>query len=232
MNPAGTGTRAVKSGRNRNHFQNPAGTGIKQNPAGTGILATTLAKERLIQEMTTANTATEEVKGNETPRTTFDTAWDAVLNEGGESDGSQSEEADQLYRKQLNDYLKEKRVQDLSSDPLKYWQKKHVQYPWLANMVRKYHSPPPGSASAERLFSSAKNVLGQTCLAMKPENMEQNLFLKYGLRACGYGRLSDVPKDFVAPNVKPVSKPIVADSVDEDIDVEVDISSDESENED
>ena len=35
----------------------------------------TLAKERLIQEMTTANTATEEVQGNETPRTTFDTAW-------------------------------------------------------------------------------------------------------------------------------------------------------------
>ena len=78
-------------------------------------------------------------------------------------------------------------------------------------MVRKYHSPPPGS------------VLGQTCLAMKLEHMEQNLFLKYGLRACGYGRLSDVPKDFVAPNVKPVPKPIVADSVDEDIDIEVDI---------
>ena len=140
MNPAGTGTRAVKSGRNRNHFQNPAGTGIKQNPAGTGILAATLAKERLIQEMTTANTATEEVQGNETPRTTFDTAWDAVLNESGESDGSQSEEADQLYRKQLNDYLKEKRVQDHSPDPLKYWQEKHVQYPWLANMMRKYQS--------------------------------------------------------------------------------------------
>ena len=99
-------------------------------------------------------------------------------------------------------------------------------------MVRKYHSPPPGSASTERLFSSAKHVLGQTRLAMKPENIEQNLFLKYGLRACGYGRLSDVPNDFVAPNVKPVPKPIVADSVDEDIDVEVDISSDESENED
>ena len=62
----------------------------------------TLAKERLIQEMTTANTATEEVQGNET----FDTAWDAVLNEVGESDGSQSEQADQLYRKQLNNYLK------------------------------------------------------------------------------------------------------------------------------
>ena len=60
--------------------------------------------------MTTANTATEEVKGNETPPTTIDTAWDAVLNEGGESDSTQSEEADQLYPKQLNDYLKEKRV--------------------------------------------------------------------------------------------------------------------------
>ena len=67
---------------------------------------------------------------------------------------------------------------------------------------------------------------------MKPENIEQHLFLKYGLRACGYGQLSDVPKDFVAPNVKPVPKPIVADSVYEDIDIEVDISSDESAKED
>ena len=57
---------------------------------------------------------------------------------------------------------------DLSSDPLKYWQEKHAQYPWLANMVRKYHSPPPSSASAERLFSSAKHGL-----AMKPKNMKQ-----------------------------------------------------------
>ena len=56
--------------------------------------------------MTTANTAIEEIQGNETPHTTFETAWDAVLNEDGESDGSQSEEADQLYRKQLNNYLK------------------------------------------------------------------------------------------------------------------------------
>ena len=56
--------------------------------------------------MTTANTAIEEIQGNETPHTTFETAWDAVLNEGVESDGSQSEEADQLYRKQLNNYSK------------------------------------------------------------------------------------------------------------------------------
>ena len=97
---------------------------------------------------------------------------------------------------------------------------------------KKYTSIAVHLQSAERLFSSAKHVLGQTRLAIKPENMEQNLFLKYGLRACGYGRLSDVPKDFVAYNVKPVPKPIVADSVDEDIDIGVDISSDESENED
>ena len=75
-------------------------------------------------------------------------------------------------------------------------------------MVRKYHSLQPGNAPAERLFLSAKHVLGQTRLAMKPENKEQNLFLKYGLIACGYGRLSDVPKPkgFCCPQCETGSK--------------------------
>ena len=68
-------------------------------------------------------------------------------------------------------------------------------------MVRKYHWAPPDSSSAEKLFSAAKNVIGQSRLSMKPANMERNLFLKYGIREInygGYGRLSNIPEDFIA----------------------------------
>ena len=91
-------------------------------------------------------------------------------------------------------------MKDVRGDPLQYWCTKQQQYPVLAEMVRKYQSPPPGSASAERLFSAAKLVLGQTRLAMRPENMEQNLFLKYGLRALTTLPDVHVPEGFVAPN--------------------------------
>ena len=46
----------------------------------------------------------------------------------------------------------------------------------------------------------AKLVLGQTRLAMRPENMEQNLFLKYGLRALTTLQDVHVPEGFVARN--------------------------------
>ena len=109
--------------------------------------------------------------------------WDTVLNEGGDSDSSQLEEADQPYRTQLNDYSKKKRVQDLASDSLHYWDSQSGRVNVnLANMVKKYHCPSPDSASAVKLFSAAKHVLGQTRLSMKPANVERSLFLKYGLR--------------------------------------------------
>ena len=84
-----------------------------------------------------------------------------------------------------------------------------------------------------KLFSTAKHVLGQTRLSMKPKNMEQNLLLKYELRASGYGRLSDVPEDFVSPNAVSIPKPIISDTAPEleEIDIEIYISSDESDNE-
>ena len=70
-------------------------------------------------------------------------------------------------------------------------------------MVRKYHSAPPDSASAQKLFSAAEHVHGQSRLSVKPANMDQNVFLKCGLRAMNYGgyvQLSNVSGDFIAPN--------------------------------
>ena len=65
-----------------------------------------------MQEMVIANT--EGGHQRETPSTTFET----VLNEGGNLDCPQLGEL--INRIELNDYLKEKRVQDHASDPLQY----------------------------------------------------------------------------------------------------------------
>ena len=74
----------------------------------------------------------------------------------------------------------------MKNDPLDHWKVEQHEYPKLANMARRYLSAPPGSAASERLFSTAKNVLGITRLSLTPTNMEANLFLKYNIRALGY----------------------------------------------
>ena len=75
-----------------------------------------LAKELVIQETVTANT--EEEHQRETPSTTFETVWDAVLNEVGNLTALSRRKLINCI--ELNDYLKEKRVQDPASDPLQY----------------------------------------------------------------------------------------------------------------
>ena len=89
-----------------------------------------------------------------------------------------------INRIERNDYLKEGTGPRIRPTSVLGLGREDVN---LANMVRKYHCPPPDSASAVKLFSAAKHVLGQTRLSMKPANVERNLFLKYRLRAMTYG---------------------------------------------
>ena len=132
--------------------------------------------------------------------TTDKDSWSAILNDDSDQQ-SQDEEAEAPYRVELNRYIKEKRIQDLKADPLNYWKVKQAEYPHLANLARRYLSPPPGSAASERLFSTGKHVLGTTRLRLKPENMEANLFLKYNIRSLGYRTELPTPDDdWVAPN--------------------------------
>ena len=68
---------------------------------------------------------------------------------------------------------------------------------------------------------------------VQPANMDQNLFLKHGLRAInyvGYGRLSNIPEDCIAHYAAFMPK-LTSKTVPEDdilANVEIDISSDES----
>lgn len=166
--------------------------------------------------------------GEDEPSTSKD-SWAAVLVDNDSGQDSQDEEMEAPYRVELQRYLKEKRIADLTKDPLTYWRVKHNEFPHLGTLARRYLCPPPGSAASERLFSTGKNVLGTKRLSLKPDNMEANLFLKYNIRALGYK--TDLPRvtdDFVAPNEGNLPEAVVGEVHDDETsDVEIIMSDDE-----
>uniref|UniRef100_A0A1X7VTB1 HAT C-terminal dimerisation domain-containing protein n=1 Tax=Amphimedon queenslandica TaxID=400682 RepID=A0A1X7VTB1_AMPQE len=74
-------------------------------------------------------------------------------------------------------YLKEP-LQERHIDPLSYWKIKQVLWKALALMATKFLSIPPSSASSERLFSSAGDIISKERNRLGTEKAEKLLFLK------------------------------------------------------
>ena len=74
-------------------------------------------------------------------------------------------------------YLKEP-IQDRHTEPLSYWKSKQVLWKGLALMASKYLSTPPSSASSERLFSSAGDIISKERNRLGTEKAEMLLFVK------------------------------------------------------
>ena len=79
----------------------------------------------------------------------------------------------------------------------------------IRNEVTKYvkdklepQCPPFSSVASERAFKVAKNLVGDTRLRLRLENVEMNLFLKYNLRAINYeiDQLKTPLDEYLAPN--------------------------------
>ena len=85
----------------------------------------------------------------------------------------EDQELEDVFRNELQIYLKEKR-NDLREDPFTYWKANSARFPHMAELVRRYHCAPPGSAASERVFNTAKDVFGQ-------EDSALNLLI---LKAC------------------------------------------------
>ena len=201
-----------------------------------------LGKEMLINEVVnrvqTAESSTPssqedpEDTTQQQRSTTSSQTWAAILDAGSQTeDDAEDEEMTTRIRREVNQYLKEKRC-ELKSDPLEYWRVNKTVYPNLADLARKYHSAPPSSAAPERLFSTAKQVLKPTRLNLKPVNLEASLFLKRNLTAFGYSTdFEACPQDFKLPNSSTEPPP---DNVLDDIELDnesensdINISSDE-----
>lgn len=95
--------------------------------------------------------------------------WDAY-----ETDDNDSDEFD--------NYLKLARFRGSDNDLLEWWQTNEPIFPNLAKLAKKILPIPAGSSSSERLFSVAGRVLEERRTNLRPEKVNQTLFVNSNLR--------------------------------------------------
>lgn len=66
---------------------------------------------------------------------------------------------------------------DADSDPLQWWRLHEADFPRLSQMAKKYLSIPATSAPSERIFSTGGNIVTCTRACLKPESVDQLVFL-------------------------------------------------------
>eukprot|EP00731_Ephydatia_muelleri_P029211 Em0020g855a len=71
----------------------------------------------------------------------------------------QSDDHLQHLQDELDRYLKEAEINFRKDDPLLWWRSHETYFPTIAKLARKYLCIPASTASSERLFSTAKNIL-------------------------------------------------------------------------
>lgn len=65
----------------------------------------------------------------------------------------------------------------LAGDPLSWWREHEVEYPLLARFAKRYLCIPGTSVSAERVFSTAGDIVTAQRSALTPDHVDQLLFL-------------------------------------------------------
>lgn len=82
---------------------------------------------------------------------------------------------------QLQLYLAEPAVTH-TSNPFSWWAANGSRFPQLARVARKFLAIPASSVASERVFSTAGLVVNTRRSALKPEHVEQLVFLSQNLR--------------------------------------------------
>ena len=94
-----------------------------------------------------------------------------------EDEGLEPVEADDLL-KELERYLKTAETNFRSDDPLLWWRNHESCFPTIAKLARKYLSIPASTAPAERVFSTAKNIVQKKRWRILPERLCTCIFLR------------------------------------------------------
>ena len=79
-------------------------------------------------------------------------------------------------------YLKEAEINFRKDDPMEWWRKHEVHFPHVAKLARKYLSIPASTAPAERVFSTAKNVLQKKRWSLLPKRLGKCIFLRHNAK--------------------------------------------------
>lgn len=72
----------------------------------------------------------------------------------------------------------------LTGDPLSWWREHQAAFPLLSNLARNTLCIPGTSVAAERVFSTAGDIVTAQRSALKPEHVDQLLFLHKNLKTC------------------------------------------------
>lgn len=70
----------------------------------------------------------------------------------------------------------------LTEDPLNWWRVHEITFPLLSRLSKRYLCIPGTSVSAERVFSTAGDVVTAKRSALKPEHVDQLVFLQKNLQ--------------------------------------------------
>ena len=87
---------------------------------------------------------------------------------------------EEVVKLQLESYLSEPCIES-DEDPLQWWKQHAIQFPAIARIARKYLCISAMSASSERLFSTAGNVLTPRRSSLNPEKVDMLVFLAKNL---------------------------------------------------
>lgn len=85
--------------------------------------------------------------------------------------------------KALDEVMRYKEVKPLplSTNPLNWWREHEGEYPLLSCQAKRYLCIPGTSVPAERIFSTAGDIVTAQRSALKPEHVDQLLFLNKNL---------------------------------------------------
>lgn len=68
------------------------------------------------------------------------------------------------------------------ANPLNWWKEHETEYPFLSTLAKRYLCIPGTSVSAERIFSTADDIITAQRSALTPEHVDQIIFLHKNLK--------------------------------------------------
>ena len=77
---------------------------------------------------------------------------------------------------EIKNYKDLKRI-EMHEDPLKWWNRNAMGFPYLKSVAARYLSSPPSSVESERTFSIGGNIVTKDRSRLKADNTEKLIFL-------------------------------------------------------
>ena len=108
----------------------------------------------------------------------FDLLFGRKDESSGEVIGTDNDHIEDEYQR----YLKEAEINFRKDDPMDWWRKHEFCFPHVAKLARKYLAIPASTAPAERVFSTAKNILQKKRWSLLPERLGKCIFLRHNAK--------------------------------------------------